>query len=494
MGVVRQVAAGAAVTVVAVMLAVAPAGATAGSGRAASRRGERTSARSRRGAARASARLATAQTGGAPTISLSASPAQVGPNRQHVTLSGDAVGVTPGTAVRLYLSPYPYRPASYLRSTVTGADGSFSFTVNPDRNTRYQVVLIGTAATAVVQVNVIGKSVTKIKALPLGQAGVTIVVFHPRDLQWAGAMVSWSFASGQHGGFQAEPTTRTVRLSRYVIAFSTHVTLPAGFYRWRACFHAAGDHALLNPQRPPGCTGRGYHGSGSLPVGFPGPVAIARAASYLASRTGRTAFAVVDSEGRMSGVHVHWTFITGSVVKAMLLVAYLRRLDAMGQHGIDSFSASFLYPMINVSDNSAATTCWSIVGDGGLYAVAHAAGMTDFSISGIWANAQLSAADQAKFFFEMDSLIPREFVGYARFLLSTIAGYESWGIPAVARPLGYRVFFKGGWRGTGLGQLVHQIARLEGHGHTFSLAVMTDGDPSMGYGIDTIQGVTGALL
>ena len=150
--------------------------------------------------------------------------------------------------------------------------------------------------------------------------------------------------------------------------------------------------------------------------------------------------------------------------------------------------------MINVSDNSAATQTWSIVGDCGLYSVAHAAGMTDFSIVGIWANAQISAADQAKFFFEMDSLIPHEFVGYARFLLSTIAGFESWGIPAVARPRGYKVFFKGGWRGTGLGQLVHQVGRLEGHGLTFSMAVMTDGDPSMGYGIDTIQGVTGSLL
>jgi hypothetical protein len=134
------------------------------------------------------------------------------------------------------------------------------------------------------------------------------------------------------------------------------------------------------------------------------------------------------------------------------------------------------------------------VGDSGLYALAHAAGMTDFSIVGIWANAQISAADQARFFFEMDSLIPHEFVGYARNLLSTIASFESWGIPAVARPLGYAVFFKGGWRGTGLGQLVHQVGRLERPGRVFSLAVMTDGDPSMGYGIATIEGLTHALL
>jgi hypothetical protein len=169
-------------------------------------------------------------------------------------------------------------------------------------------------------------------------------------------------------------------------------------------------------------------------------------------------------------------------------------LDARGQHHIDSYSNSFLYPMIHVSDNNAATQTWSIVGDSGLYAVAKAAGMTEFSISGIWANAMISAADQAKFFFEMDKLIPKEFVGYARSLLSGIAGYESWGIPAIARPKGYTVFFKAGWRPTNLGYLVHQIARLEGHKRTFSMAVMTDGDPDMGYGIDTIQDVTAALL
>jgi hypothetical protein len=129
-----------------------------------------------------------------------------------------------------------------------------------------------------------------------------------------------------------------------------------------------------------------------------------------------------------------------------------------------------------------------------LYALAHAAGMTDYNVYTDWASSQISPADQAKYFFEMDSLIPKEFVGYAHFLLSTIASYEAWGVPAVARPLGWTVWFKGGWRGTGLGQLVHQSARLSGPHGTFAMSVMTDGDPSMGYGIETIQGVTSALL
>ena len=42
--------------------------------------------------------------------------------------------------------------------------------------------------------------------------------------------------------------------------------------------------------------------------------------------------------------------------------------------------------------------------------------------------------------------------------------------------------------------LVHQVARLERHGQTISIAVMTDGDPDMDYGIATVQGVTARLL
>jgi hypothetical protein len=120
--------------------------------------------------------------------------------------------------------------------------------------------------------------------------------------------------------------------------------------------------------------------------------------------------------------------------------------------------------------------------------------MTDFSVSGDWGTAQLSPADQARFFFIMDSLIPPEFVSYARFLLSTIEPSQSWGIPPVARPLGYHPFFKDGSEPTSLGQLVHQVDRLEGHGRTFAIAVMTNGDPTMLYGEQTISGVAEALL
>jgi hypothetical protein len=439
------------------------------------------------------------QSPAASTVSLTASPSTLA-SGQPATLSGTAPSAAPaGTTVELYAKPYPFTEATALASTTTAADGSFSFTVTPDRNTQYSVTASG-ASSPVVTVLVTGQSVTKVTALTLGRAKVVLVIFHPRDLRWGNARVSWSFVSGSRGRFSPAPATRSVNLSPYAVVLYTTATLPAGHFRWRACLHAPEAQALADASQPPGCSGRGYNGSGHLPVGSPGPVAIARAERYLRTRTGRTALAIVDSEGRVSGVNVNEQFITGSVVKAMLLVAYLRRLDAMGQHYVDSYSNSFLYPMINVSDNDAATKCWSIVGNAGLYAVAAAAGMTHFSVDttaswgGSWGAALITAADQARFFFEMDSLIPREFVGYANSLLSTIAGYESWGIPAIARPLGYTVYFKAGWRPSPDVFLVHQIARLVGHHRTFAMAVMTDGDPDMSYGIDTIQGVTAALL
>jgi hypothetical protein len=425
------------------------------------------------------------------TVMATPNPLQSG---HSATISGTALGAATGAIVELYESPYPYASTRLMTTAPLSASGSFSFTVRPDRNIRYRVTVTGTTASATVNVAVAALTIVKVKPVPLGRAEVTIVVFHPRDLRWGGAMVHWSFSSPAGGPFGRAPTTRAYRLSPYVAVLRTSVALPAGAFRFRACFHAPGTGALLDPTRPPDCTGRGYYGGGRLPSGFPFPKAISRASSYLSQRSGRTAFAVVDSEGRLSGVNVHWRFPTASVVKAMLLTAYLRRLDAVGQHHVDSYSNSFLYPMIHVSDNSAATQCWSIVGDRGLYSVAAAAGMTDFSVSGSWGTALLSPADQAHFFFEMDSLIPREFVGYARFLLSTIDPSQSWGIPVIARPLGYQTFFKDGSEPTALGELVHQIDRLEGHGRVFAIAVMTDGDPTMQYGIDTIQGVAAALL
>ncbi len=338
--------------------------------------------------------------------------------------------------------------------------------------------------------------------LALGRARLNIVSRHRPGVRWGGRTVHWYLGAGARGRLRRVTSGRTRESTPGVTRMTTVITLPqAGRFRFAACFSApmqgrlgfgsshgpCGRHHYRGPPASP------YVGAGVAPAGYPRPGAIAAATAYLDRRSGYTSFAVIDSEGRMSGKHLHRTFVSASVVKAMLLVAYLRKL-AREHRGLGAGSRSLLDPMIHVSDNNAATAVWARDGDPRLRALARRAGMSDFSIQGIWANAQISAADQARYFFEMDSLIPPRFRHFANHLLSHIAGYESWGIPAIARPRGWTVFFKGGWRGTVRGQLVHQIARLQRPHERVAIAVMTDGDPSMGYGIDTIQGVAKRLL
>ena len=342
--------------------------------------------------------------------------------------------------------------------------------------------------------------------LSLGRVRLSVSSRHPRDLRWGRRRANWFVAEGRSRRFKLAARTRTTQRGQLTRLRATF-PLAAGRFRYIACFTAPGLRALGQANAHRRCPAHGFKerrplthprsasyfkGRAYAPAGFPFARQVASARAFLERRRGRTAFAVLDSEGRLSGLHVHRTFVSASVVKAMLLVAYLDKL-AWQHRSLDGGSRSILYPMIHVSDNNAATAVYTRVHDGGLYGLARRARMTDFSVHGFWANAQISPADQARFFFGMDRLVPRRFRPYARGLLSGIAGYESWGIPAVARP-GWHVFFKGGWRGTGLGQLVHQVARLERGRETIALAVMTDGDPTMGYGITTIQDLTARLL
>ena len=150
--------------------------------------------------------------------------------------------------------------------------------------------------------------------------------------------------------------------------------------------------------------------------------------------------------------------------------------------------------MITVSDNNAADWVYNQVGDARLYNLADRLGMRHFSVHGYWANAQLTTNDQSLLMENLSSAIYPAHYLYARSLLSSVVSWESWGIPQVARPRGWKVFFKGGWRGTDRGQLIHQDARLERRGEVVVICVMTDGDPSSAYGQETVAGIAQKLL
>ena len=92
------------------------------------------------------------------------------------------------------------------------------------------------------------------------------------------------------------------------------------------------------------------------------------------------------------------------------------------------------------------------------------------------------------------SCCPRPYAEYGSTALTKIVPTQRWGIPSALAGEGWVIRFKGGWRGTESGQLVHQIAHLRRGEREVSLAVLTDGNPTMRYGIETVGAVAAALL
>jgi hypothetical protein len=225
----------------------------------------------------------------------------------------------------------------------------------------------------------------------------------------------------------------------------------------------------------------------------PAPDRIAAARAVAAARPGVVSFAVIDSRGREHGLLARRRHVAASLVKAQLLVSYLRR-EALRRSELDAGERGLLGRMIRSSDNAAATVVYHRVRDRGLAVVGRLAAMTDLRLHGLWARTYFSARDQARFFVRLDKLLPGRFQGYARMLLRTIIPAHSCCIAREGRRRRWRVYFKGGLRTTRRGVLFHQAALLERGRRRVALAVLTDGNRSQGQGMATVAAVTRALL
>ena len=185
------------------------------------------------------------------------------------------------------------------------------------------------------------------------------------------------------------------------------------------------------------------------PTAYPSKKSV-RAVKSFVSRRATSSFALVDSRGRLHGYQARRRYASGSIVKLMLLVAYLRRLEGRMPPPGDQ---QLLHTMIVLSGNKVASIIQGKVGTAALWEVARDAGMRDFSVSGSWGSSLISAADQARFFRRFDRMIPAGTRDYARDLMSSIDRRQRWGFPRPALDLGFEAFFKIGWRGTAAGPL-----------------------------------------
>jgi hypothetical protein len=218
---------------------------------------------------------------------------------------------------------------------------------------------------------------------------------------------------------------------------------------------------------------------------------MAAAIAYASHRSGSISFAV-RTRSRYWGWHATTTFPSASVVKAMLLVAYLN-LPSVKSRPLGHADRALLAPMIRFSDNDTADRVWGIVGSHRLQALAHRAAMHRFTpVNGIWGLSSIDAADQTRYFMRIDRLLPARHRAFAMHLLNTVTPTQRWGIGRV-RPTGWRLYFKGGW-GSGTGWVDHQVALLTRDGERVSIAILTRQDGSQAYGNETLRGIALRLL
>lgn len=220
-----------------------------------------------------------------------------------------------------------------------------------------------------------------------------------------------------------------------------------------------------------------------------------------AARHGRVSTVAVRVDDPAGGVGC-WLndrrhFDSASAVKVTILGALLRQ--ALDQHrALTSKEATEARAMITRSDNSAASALWAELGHSYLQHFLNLAGMkqTVLGPDGYWGLTQITAFDQIKLLRLLlgpNSVLDASSRAYALRLMAQVIPSQRWGVPAGA-PTSLTVHVKNGWlpRATH-GWRINSIGCFTGPGGGYSIVVLTQDNPTMSYGIRTIEAIARAI-
>jgi hypothetical protein len=216
------------------------------------------------------------------------------------------------------------------------------------------------------------------------------------------------------------------------------------------------------------------------------------AEGYARARAGLVSFALIDETGRLRGYRARAVVPTASLLKAMLLVAYLR-MGSVRDRDLTAGERGLLAPMIRWSANAPVATILPRIGARRLSRLVRIARMERFRLAWpVWGLSETTARDQARFFNRIDALVPARHRRYALSLLRRIVPSQRWGVAQVPHE-GWRLYFKSGW-GSGTGLVDHQSALLVAGRYRISLSVTTRFNPDHEYGKATLRGVARRLV
>jgi Beta-lactamase enzyme family len=216
-------------------------------------------------------------------------------------------------------------------------------------------------------------------------------------------------------------------------------------------------------------------------------------AAYVATRSDNVTVAVANSlTGQVlqyrPGVVEH----TASTLKVDILATLLTQTQAAGR-SLTTSEQALAVPMIEDSLDSAADTLWGRLGPAAVGAFERSAGMTETApaTDGVWGTTTTTALDRLamiRTLVQPNGLLTDGSRSYVLNLMEHINPAQDWGATGGV-PSGVTVALKNGFAVIN-GWQINTTGWVDGDGRDYLIAVLTDGNSTETYGIETVNAIS----
>ena len=216
-------------------------------------------------------------------------------------------------------------------------------------------------------------------------------------------------------------------------------------------------------------------------------------AAYVAGRADNVTVAVEDlTTGQIYQFRPGVVENTASTLKVDILATLLVQAQAAGRP-LTPEEQSLAVPMIEESLDSAADTLWTRLGPGAVGAFEREAGMTSTvpATDGVWGTTTTTALDRLamiRTLVEPNPPLTDASRAYILDLMEHVTPSQNWGATGGVPP-GVTVALKNGFAVID-GWQINTTGWVSGAGRDYLIAVLTNGNVSEQYGIDTVNGVS----
>jgi beta-lactamase class A len=216
-----------------------------------------------------------------------------------------------------------------------------------------------------------------------------------------------------------------------------------------------------------------------------------RIATALAGRSSVVGLKATDARlGLTCALNQTTHFYAASAIKATIISALLLKIG--GRSHLTSAQRALAWNMITMSDNDAATALWNEVGISGMQNFLNRAGMKHTVLSSAWGLSLLTAQDEVtllKLLTNAGKVLSTPSRNYVLYLMAHVISSQRWGVSAGAAKR-VTVHIKNGWLPypSNSDWRINSIGAFTGTSINYQIAILTSNNPSMAYGIKTIEG------